>query len=462
MDAFHAGIRTPAEADQLVREAKRARLNVLFVQVRRRGDALYTKGFEPPVEDPNYDPSFDALAYVVAAAHRERIKVHAWINAMPVWRDDVPPRDPRHVFNTHGPTAGRGDVWLTSGPDGVQKFPVGYFLDPGHPGVQEYLARIYTNVVREYAVDGIHFDYIRYPETDTTLERGAAVGYNATSLARFRRATGRTDIPAPGDEEWMQWRRRQVTSIVRRVFLEAKAIKPSIVVSAAVIPWGAPPNGEDDFGDTAPMQRVFQDWHGWLKEGLLDLAVPMNYARETDERVRTWFDGWVTWERQHTHGRQVAVGLGAYRNTPIDSLAQVARVRQRQGQARLAGVSFFSYAVPTLPAIPTSENGTPLTPQELPDPGVDRFAFLADGVPPVAPAFARPVSLPRMPWIDAPTRGWISGVVRVAPQESADDLVVTVRRKGTCASARSRSHRCQRVLRDDRGGARHVRRDVER
>ena len=41
----------------------------------------------------------------------------------------------------------------------------------------------------------------------------------------------------------------------------------------------------------------------------------MNYARETDERVRGWFDGWIRWEKHHAHGRQLAVGLGAYRNT---------------------------------------------------------------------------------------------------------------------------------------------------
>ena len=65
--------------------------------------------------------------------------------------------------------------------------------------------------------------------------------------------------------------------------------KPRIIVSAAVIPWGAPPAGERDFADTAPMQRVFQDWHAWLNDGLIDIAVPMNYARETDDRVRGWF-----------------------------------------------------------------------------------------------------------------------------------------------------------------------------
>ena len=132
-------------------------------------------------------------------------------------------------------------------------------------------------------MDGIHFDYVRYPETDDRLPRGATVGYNPVNLARFQRATGRTDTPAPGDEAWMDWRRDQVTNLVRRVSIEARAINPRIKISAALIPWGQPPSNEKDFEDAAPMQRIFQDWHQWLKDGWLDLGLPMNYATETDD-----------------------------------------------------------------------------------------------------------------------------------------------------------------------------------
>lgn len=103
VDAFNRGIRTPQEADQLVADAKRAGVNTLIVQVRRRGDALYLKGVEPPLDDPAYDPSFDALANIIDVAHKAGLEVHAWINAMPVWRDQPPPRDARHAFNRHGP-----------------------------------------------------------------------------------------------------------------------------------------------------------------------------------------------------------------------------------------------------------------------------------------------------------------------------------------------------------------------
>lgn len=414
VDAFHEGIRSAREADDLIAAARRANINTLIVQVRRRGDALYTKTVEPPLDDPAYDPAFDALAYVVDAGHRAGLEVHAWVNAMPVWRDEAPPKDARHVFNRHGPQAAGDENWLTSSPEGNHKFPVGYFLDPGHPAAAAYLADIYLAIVRNYAVDGIHFDYIRYPETEERLPRGAGVGYNAVALQRFRKATGRTDTPLPGDETWMQWRREQVTNLVRRVSIEAKAINPRIKISAALIPWGQPPAGENDFADAAPMQRVFQNWHQWLGDGLLDLGIPMNYATETDTRVREWFNGWMRWEKQHGHGRQLAVGLGAYRNTPAHTLAQVARARSDE-RGRVVGVSFFSYAVPSAQAAATAKN--------------DRLVFLASGIEGTPGVFPRPAPVPSMAWIEEPEHGWIAGTVTGSRADAVDDVVVKISRR---------------------------------
>src|SRR5205814_204969 len=190
--------------------------------------------------------------------HREGLEVHAWINAMPVWRDEAPPTDLRHVFVKHGVAQSGTENWLTTSASGEQHFPVGYFLDAGHPAAAAYVAEVCANIVRNYSVDGIHLDYIRYPETEDHSPKGATVGYNAVSLTRFQRVTGRPDLPAPDDPQWSEWRRQQITQLVRRIYIEAKSINPGIKVSAAVIPWGRPPLDENDFANVAPMQRVFQ------------------------------------------------------------------------------------------------------------------------------------------------------------------------------------------------------------
>ena len=423
VDAFHAGIRSPAEAAQLVADAKRLNLNTLFVQVRRRGDALFASTLEPPLDDPAYDPSFDALAHIVPAAHAAGLQVHAWINAMPLWRDDTPPRDANHVFNRHGPSAVGGENWLTRSREGNERFPVGYFLDPGHPAARDHLVSVYLDIVRRYAVDGIHFDYIRYPETDDRLPRGSNVGYNAASLARFARASRTTAVPGPEDEAWTRWRRQQVTELVRRISIEARAINPRISVSAAVIAWGRPPRDRDDFSNTAPMQRIFQDWRGWLDEGILDLAVPMNYAREHDATVREWFNGWIVFEKKHKRDRQLAVGVGGYLSAPQGVLAQISRARAGRGREKADGVSVFSYFQPSAPPPPAERapvtpgtqqptvTAAPLPVVAPPPPRPERLDFLTKGVESVPGAFARPAAVPSRPWLERPTRGYLAGTL---------------------------------------------------
>lgn len=420
VDGFHAGIRTAQEADQLVTDARKANVNTIIVQVRRRGDSLYTKSIEPPVEDPAYDPAFDGLAYVIEAAHRAGLQVHAWINAMPIWRgNQPPPKDPAHVFRQHGLSAQGDDFWLTCSPEGEAKYPVGYFLDPGHPAARQHLVDIYLNIVRNYDVDGIHFDYIRYPETDSKAGRGAPVGYNPASLARFRRQTGRSDTPALDDVQWTAWRMKQVTQLVRRIYIEAKAIKPGIKVSAATISWGKPPRGEKDFLEAAPGRRIYQDWHGWLKEGILDLAVPMNYNRESDPVIRGWFDGWIRWEKRHRHGRQIAVGIGAYLNSSEQNLAQIARVRHAEGRHSADGISIYSYASPQ--SVPKDGSGGP---------PAERLSYLAKRSATHDAPYASPVQVPVMDWIARPAHGWIAGLVTEPGGKPADGVLLRLRRSG--------------------------------
>ncbi len=427
VDAFHAGIRTPQEADKLVDDASSANFNALIVQVRRRGDSLYLNSIEPPLREAPYDPQFDALAYIIEKAHARGLEVHAWVNAMPIWKDLEPPTDANHVYHLHGPAKTGADSWLTASPDGVAKFPVGYFLDAGHPDAADYVARVCASIVRNYKVDGIHLDYIRYPETAEELPRGSAVGYNGVSLERFRRwaknpvtlyvpplaappSNGAGDappsasspaagpIPAPDDPQWILWRRQQLTQLMRRVYIESKLANPNIKVSAAVIAWGKPPVDEPDFENVAPMQRIFQDWHSWLQEGILDMSFPMNYARESNPVVREWFNGWIDWEMKHKHGRQMVIGIGSYMNPAQATVAQIQRIREGTGKDRADGVSLFSY------------NSLANRQGEAVE-GVLGMPMLRDSGNQIAGPFATPAPIPALT-AAKPDLGWLLGKVR--------------------------------------------------
>jgi hypothetical protein len=158
------------------------------------------------------------------------------------------------------------------------------------------------------------------------------------------------------------------------------------------------------------MQLVYQDWNGWMQQGFLDMAVPMNYAREADARSRGFFDGWISWEKKNKHGRQLVVGVGSYLNSAEGTVAQVSRVRQPEGRSTADGVSFFSY-------------GGLLRADTNPDPAKNSagLSHLSAG------PFATPAPVPTAPEI---TCGWLAGTVRDKSGTAVDGAIVEFRRAG--------------------------------
>jgi hypothetical protein len=162
-------------------------------------------------------------------------------------------------------------------------------IDPGVPGAAEWTYRVYLDVVRSYPVDGIHFDFIRYG--------GPRWGYAPQSVARFNARYHRKGQPAWDDPLWQQFRRDQVTDLVRKVYANALAVRPNLVVSAALIAWGDGPQTEADWQQTSAYRSVYQDWQTWLNEGLLDLACPMTYFAAQPNRA--FHERWAEWVKTH-------------------------------------------------------------------------------------------------------------------------------------------------------------------
>ncbi len=339
VDAFGPGFKTPKEADQLIRDAKAMRINALFVQVGRRGDCYCNRASVPRSADPALAPNFDPLEYTILRAHEAGIQVHAWIITTAVWNVKFPVGGKNHVFFNHGnPALGRS-YWLTEKNTGERQAGVDYLLDLGHPDAAEFIAQEYLSVVRNYAVDGIMFDRVRYPDSgDSSFQ--PVWGYNPTALARFRAATDRTDRPNPSDAQWAQWRRDQVTNLVRRVSLEAKTIRRELWVSVATITYREPPATLDAFARTRTYSEVLQDWPGWTAEGIIDLNVLMNYKREDRGNEPAWFDGWNRFAALTKSNALIAVGASMYLNTLEANIAQLRRAVKVAGAAGWVGYSY--------------------------------------------------------------------------------------------------------------------------
>src|SRR6266487_1614295 len=299
VDAFHPGIHSRAEVDQLVDTARRANVNALFVQVRKAADAYYLDSMEPVALDIAGPPTFDPLAYLLRRAHgtAPRIEVHAWVNTFA-----VSTRSP--LFAYLGPYWGnRTGTGQTAG-----------YLDPGDPDVRAYTHAVLMHLARRYDIDGLHLDFVRYPE-------GGGWGYSPGAVDAFDAATGRAGAPDPSDPAWSQWRRDQVTVFVRDLAGDLARTRPRVKLSAAVIAWGAGPPAVG-WQATSAYREVYQDWDRWLREGILDMAVAMNYDMAWSPRTARWFEQWIEWEKDNQHGRRVVVGVGAWCNYPEDTLAQ--------------------------------------------------------------------------------------------------------------------------------------------
>ena len=320
VDAFHDGIKSPAQVEKLVADAHRGNLNALFVQVRKRGDAYFNRADEPRATDIAASRGFDPLAYLIKLAHAStpRIEVHAWLNTF-------------FVGETSGVYVKHPD-WVNRTNDGS----TGGYLDPGIPDVQAYTRKVFVDLARNYDVDGLHMDYVRYP--------GVTWGYSATSLSLYMKATGATYVPAPDDVRWQAWRRDQVTAFVRDLHNDLRTAKLTVKLSGALICFGGGPATVADWSFTSAYSSVFQNWLDWMQKGYIDFGVPMNYDSDWIQRESAWFDQWLQFEKDSGFANRVITGVGVFLNYPEDSLAQIRRALAPSARGNhVLGIAIYSY-----------------------------------------------------------------------------------------------------------------------
>jgi uncharacterized lipoprotein YddW (UPF0748 family) len=442
VDAFHDGVKTPAQVDKLVKDCLLANINTIIVQVRRRGDAYYNISNEPRTEDPDLEPGFDALQYLIEKAHASRIEVHAWLNTLVAWNSSIPPKANNHIWNLHGPQATGSMNWVSNyrtynaekkiWPD---KLRYSYFLDPGHPDALDYTVDTYLNVAKNYDVDGIHLDYSRYD--------GLGFGYNATNVERFNTRYGTVGLPQPEDPRWLQWRREQTANLVRKIYLKAIAIKPGLKVSSAVITWGGGPVAPGDWEKSRAYRDTCQDWQGWLREGIIDMAMPMNYFCEWKPNEQLWYNQWIEWEKDNQFGRQIVIGPGIFLNYIEQSLAQIRRAQMESNRKNhVAGIALFAYgwnnvygnedyqkdagmkALPRQPYVYREESNDWIFPL-LSGKGDYTDPVLKEKIV-TEPVFSTPAEIPDMPWKSKPAKGSLMGTVTGEEGRTYDGCKVTV------------------------------------
>jgi uncharacterized lipoprotein YddW (UPF0748 family) len=333
-----------------VSAAKDAGFNTLVVQVRGRGDAYYNSRYEPRPRALAARPAaFDPLDLILTTAHRAGLKVHAWINvnlvsdsALPVSRDHLVYQHPEWLMVPR-PLAVDLQGMNPRHPDYVRRLSAyarersdrveGLFFSPIHKGSVEHTTKVIGDVAARYPVDGIHLDYIRFPNED--------FDYSAEALEEFRteiqsrlsgaerrdyaaRATGRPLFYTEMfPQRWQEFRRARLTSLLTKIRATVKARRPAATLSAAVFP--------DAIEATT---RRFQEWGEWLESGLLDAVCPMAYT--TDAGL---FRTQIANAEQLARQRAVWAGIGAYQLSPSATVEHIQTARQLGAE----GIILFSY-----------------------------------------------------------------------------------------------------------------------
>jgi len=316
---------SPQAIDDMVTAAQQSGFNTLLVQVRGRGDAYFLNGVEPRPASLSSQPAFDPLAVTITKGHARGLAVHAWINVNLVAGTDVPA--------TRGHIAYRHPEWLMvprqiaddlaaldpAGPEYLGRLTrfararsaeiEGLYLSPATPAAVEYTTSVVRDIVQRYAVDGVHFDYLRYPSDDFDYSRETLRAFGQ-SVTRF-------------PDRFRRFRADRLTALLTQLRKAVKIARPAAAVSVAVAPDPV----------EASAERL-QDWSAWLNQGLMDVVCPTAYT--TDAAA---FASQIAAAQSAAGQHPIWAGIGAYHLSSEQTLDNIQAARR----IGVGGIILFSY-----------------------------------------------------------------------------------------------------------------------
>ncbi|MGL5786389.1 MAG: glycoside hydrolase family 10 protein [Bacteroidales bacterium] len=225
-------------------------INTLFFQVRNRGDLSYESETEPWHYafggKTGVSPGYDLLEFAIQETHKRGMEFHAWFVCMPLGSDKQI-KDKKSLSLV----ARRPELCL--------KYKNEWYMNPAKKETAVYLAGLIAETTRKYDIDGVHLDYIRYP--DRTDKYPDATFFKESKAKNLD-----------------QWRRDNITRIVSSVYDSVKKIKPFVKVSAAVI--GRYAEESHNKPGWRGYEDVYQDAMKWFDLGKMDFITPMTYYQD--------------------------------------------------------------------------------------------------------------------------------------------------------------------------------------
>jgi len=315
------GFRSAGDISGTFERLSAAGVNTVFFQVRGACTVLYRSDLEPwsgvLTGTLGRDPGWDPLEVAVVEGHKRGMAVHAWVNVFPAWPVSDSPRGPtetvpRHVMLEH-------PEWLARNRRGepmpLERSAAGHayaFLSPTVPGVQERTREIIREIVCGYEVDGVHLDYVRFPDSTYSYDDASRSAY-------------RTYAPyAPAGMTYAIWRMSQLSDLIGDINRVVKEERPHAILSVTL---------RRDYMEGK--EYFFQDGLEWLLQGYVDLLVPMIYTSSMD-----LFEKGVREYSLLAGEESVVAGIGAYMEG-VDDITFAGQIQVARSYG-LRGISIFN------------------------------------------------------------------------------------------------------------------------
>jgi uncharacterized lipoprotein YddW (UPF0748 family) len=323
------GLSTELQKAELIRildDHQKSGINAIMFQVRPGADAFYGKGREiwsrylSGVQGKAPSPYYDPLEFAIVEAHKRGMELHAWFN---------PYRATFNLIDSHT----SADHITKQKPEWFFTYGGKKLFNPGIPEVRDYIVQVVMDVVKNYDIDGVHFDdyFYPYPESNQTIrDNEAFYKYGA-------------DFKNIDD-----WRRNNVDTLIHVLSDSIHTAKK--YVKFGVSPFGIwrnksqDPNGSESNGFDG-YSKLYANARKWTESGWLDYINPQIYF-PFGYKVAP-YDKLLDWWSENTFGKHLYVGQGVYRaleNRPgwSDRRQIPDQIRYLRNNPRTQGSVFFS------------------------------------------------------------------------------------------------------------------------
>lgn len=282
-----------AELIRILNDFQKNSINCVIFQVRAAADAFYKSDIVPwsewltGTQGKAPDSNFDPLAFIVDECHKRNMELHAWFNPF------------RAVSHVKFSSVAKNHVSKTK-PFWFFKYGNSKYFNPGLKAVREHISAVVAEVVKNYDIDGIHFDDYFYPYSI----KGESIPDDTIFSSSSR-----------GCDNIHNWRRDNINLLIQEVSSTIKSIKPYVKFGVSPLAiWRnkkQDPNGSLTNSGQSSYDNLYCDTKLWIEENWVDYMAPQLYWSTSNKYAN--FNHLIDWWTKHNYKGHLYVGHALYK-----------------------------------------------------------------------------------------------------------------------------------------------------